>query len=84
MWPRSPLQRELGIEVKAKAKARSAVLGQAGAVAQVAPYQDRTPNAETIEAIRQVEAGEDLIEYENMDEFMKDYEEFKRSETEGG
>ena len=48
---------------------------------QAAPYQDRTPNAETLEAIRQVEAGEDLIEYENMDEFMKDYEELKRSES---
>ena len=70
--------------MKEKAKVRRLVLGYAGPVVQDESHVDRTPNAETLEAIRQVGAGEDLIEYENIDEFMKDYEEFKRSESEGG
>ena len=70
--------------MKEKAKVRRLVLGYADPAVQYARHVDRIPNAETLEAIRQVEAGEDLIEYENMDEFMKDYEEFKRSESEGG
>ena len=67
--------------MKEKAKVRRLVLGYAGPAVQDASHVDRTPNAETLEAIRQVEAGEDLIEYENMEEFMKDYEEFKRSKS---
>ena len=70
--------------MKGKAKVHSAIIDHTVPAVQAAPYQDRTPNAETLKAIRQVEAGEDLIEYENIDEFMKDYEEFKRSESEGG
>ena len=67
--------------MKEKAKVRRLVLGYADPAVHDARHVDRIPNAETLESIRQVEAGEDLIEYENMDEFMKDYEEFKHSES---
>ncbi len=66
--------------MKEKAKVRRLVLGYAGPAVQDAPHVDRTPNAETLEAIRQVEAGEDLIEYADMDDFMGDYERCKRGD----
>ena len=42
---------------------------------------DRIPNAETIDAIRQVEAGDDLVEYTDMDEFMQEYARYKSDES---
>ena len=41
----------------------------------------RVPNTETVEAIRQVEAGDDLVEYNDMDEFMKEYTKYKSNES---
>jgi predicted DNA-binding protein len=34
-------------------------------------YSANTPNAETLNAINQIEKGENLIESENMDDFFK-------------
>ena len=41
----------------------------------------RVPNAETIEAMRQVEAGEDLVEYNDVNEFMEEYDTYKSNES---
>ena len=41
----------------------------------------RVPKAETIEAMRQVEAGEDLVEYNDMHEFMEEYAKYKSNES---
>jgi predicted DNA-binding protein len=34
-------------------------------------YNSNTPNAETLEAIRQIESGENLIENENIEDLFK-------------
>ncbi len=41
----------------------------------------RVPNSESIEAMRQVEAGEDLVEYNDMHEFMEEYAKYKSNES---
>ena len=54
--------------MRGKAEMRSPAVGYADPAVEDAV--DRIPNAETLAAIRQVEAGEDLVEYKDMDEFM--------------
>ena len=63
-----------------KAIVRSATIGSAGPVEETVRCHDCYPNGETIEAIRQVEAGEDLIEYADMNAFLGDYERYKRGD----
>ncbi len=41
---------------------------------------DRMPNSDTIEAIQQVEAGEDLVEYSDMDQYMEAYASYRSYE----
>ena len=41
----------------------------------------RVPNAETIEAMRQVEAGEDLVDFNDVHEFMEEYAKYKSNES---
>ena len=65
--------------MRSKAEIRSSTVGYADPLTKDATY--RTPNAETIEAIRQVEAGEDLVEYKDMDEFMEEYAKYKSNES---
>lgn len=65
--------------IKGEVKVTKPTVRRAKPVAKDATY--RIPNAETIEAMRQVEAGEDLVEYNDVDEFMEDYDKYKSNES---
>ncbi len=65
--------------IKDKVKAPKPTVRHADPVAKDATY--RIPNAETIEAMRQVDAGEDLVEYNDVDEFMEEYAKYKSNES---
>ena len=65
--------------IKDKVEIRQPGVRHAKSVAKDATY--RIPNADTIEAMRQVEAGEDLVEYNDMDEFMEEYDKYKSNES---
>ena len=43
--------------------------------------QPRTPNAETVEVLRQTERGEDIIQFNNLDELIADCEAYAESST---
>ena len=43
--------------------------------------QPRTPNAETVEVLRQTERGEDIIRFTNLDELIADCEAYAESLT---
>ena len=61
--------------IKGKGEVRNPTVVCAAPAIKDTPYP--IPNSETIEAIKQVEAGEELIEHESMDEFMNYYERYK-------
>ena len=65
--------------IKGKAEIRQPRVSHAKPESKDATY--RVPNTETVEAIRQVEAGDDLVEYNDMDEFMKEYTKYKSNES---
>lgn len=65
--------------LKGKVELRNPKVRYADPVVKDATY--RIPNAETIEAIRQVEDGEDLVDYNDMDEFMEEYAKYKSNES---
>ena len=65
--------------IKDKVELRKPRVRHAKPVAKDATY--RIPNAETIEAMRQVDAGEDLVEYNDVNEFMEEYAKYKSSES---
>ena len=65
--------------MKGKAEVRSPNVDYAAPVVEDATH--RTPNAETIKAIRQVEDGEDLVESNDVDEFMEEYVRYKSNES---
>ena len=65
--------------MRGKAEIHSPAVGYADPVVEDATH--RIPNAETLEAIRQVEDGEDLVESNDVDEFMEEYVRYKSNES---
>ena len=65
--------------IKGEVKVTKPTVRHGKTVTKDAAY--RIPNAETVEAMRQVEAGEDLVEYNDMDEFMEEYAKYKSNES---
>ena len=79
------IQVQVDPELKREAEAILATIGLTPADAITLLYEQirqdrrlpdsmRIPNAETLEAIRQAEAGEDLTSYESVDDLMAEFE----------